>query len=269
MPNNSAPIGIFDSGVGGLTVAKALSNVLPNEQFIYFGDTAHLPYGDKSRELIRHYSVHIAEFLIEKGVKHVVIACNSASASAYDDVKTLCEEQGIHVTNVIDPVIDYIKSKPFHTIGIIGTKATIGSGIFQHKLSDLAHLDVRAKSTPLLASMIEEGFAGSEVSRGVLKSYLSDSTLNGIQAIALACTHYPIIANEVNDFFNGSVEVLDSAGIVAHKVKETLEQENLLNSTGNANYTFYVSDITEGFQHLTSLFFGKDLSLHLENLWTR
>jgi glutamate racemase len=260
------PIGIFDSGIGGLTVASALAKALPNERFLYFGDTAHLPYGEKSKSLITEYSVQITLFLLEKDIKHLVIACNSASAAAYESVRALCAAHGVAVTNVIDPVVEFIQQKKFKHVGIIGTKATISSGIFQEKLKPTAGLEVHPKSTPLLAAMIEEGFAGTEVSRGVLKSYLSDPILRGIEAIALACTHYPLIASEVRDYFGGEVSVLDTAQIVAEHVKNTLTELDLLASSQNEPHEFFVSDLTESFKKSTQLFFGTDVLLKAQKL---
>jgi len=260
------PIGIFDSGIGGLTVASALAKALPNERFLYFGDTAHLPYGEKSKSLITEYSVQITLFLLEKGIKHLVIACNSASAAAYESVRALCAAHGVAVTNVIDPVVEFIQQKKFKHVGIIGTKATISSGIFQEKLKPTAGLEVHPKSTPLLAAMIEEGFAGTEVSRGVLKSYLSDPVLRGIEAIALACTHYPLIASEVRDYFGGEVSVLDTAQIVAEHVKNTLTDLDLLAESNSEHHEFFVSDLTESFKKSTQLFFGTDVLLKAQKL---
>ena len=259
-------IGIFDSGIGGLTVASAMAKALPNERFLYFGDTAHLPYGEKSKSLITEYSVQITLFLLEKGIKHLVIACNSASAAAYESVRALCAAHGVAVTNVIDPVVDYIQHKKFKHVGIIGTKATISSGIFQEKLKPTAGLEVHPKSTPLLAAMIEEGFAGTDVSRGVLKSYLSDPVLRGIEAIALACTHYPLIASEVRDYFGGEVAVLDTAQIVAEHVKNTLTDLDLLAESNSEPHEFFVSDLTESFKKSTQLFFGTDVLLKAQKL---
>jgi len=266
MVTSQQPIGIFDSGIGGLTVAGALAKALPNERFLYFGDTAHLPYGEKSKSLITEYSVQITLFLLEKGIKHLVIACNSASAAAYESVKALCATHGVGVTNVIDPVVHYISQKNFQHVGIIGTKATISSGIFQEKLKYQSRVQVHVKSTPLLAAMIEEGFAGTDVSRGVLKSYLSDPVLRGIEAIALACTHYPLIASEVRSFFGGEVSVLDTATIVAEEVKNTLAENHLLAQSPQGNHEFFVSDLTESFKNSTQLFFGSDVNLTLQKL---
>ena len=158
MPN-AAPIGIFDSGIGGLTLAHAITELMPNENIVYFGDTAHLPYGDKSATAIQAYSLKICNFLMEKQCKLILIACNSASAAAYDLVKTYVGTKAI-VVNVIDPVIDYLDQNwEGKTIGLIGTKQTVNSGIYATKAEALGkNIHIKSLATPLLAPMIEEGF---------------------------------------------------------------------------------------------------------------
>ncbi len=209
------PIGIFDSGVGGLTVAHAIKQILPGESLIYFGDTAHLPYGDKSAESIRYYSQKITEFLLEHNSKVVLIACNSASASAFESLKAEFVNKTILI-DVINPVVDYLSTRNFNKIGVIGTKRTISSGTYENKLHDTSPLmKVVSLATPLLVPMIEEGFIFDDISNAIIRSYLSNESLAGIQALILGCTHYPIIKNQISKIFNFDVEVVDSARIVS------------------------------------------------------
>src|SRR5690606_9570616 len=170
----SAPIGIFDSGIGGLTVAKAVKNLLPHEQIIYFGDTAHLPYGDKSTASIQAYAVKIADVLLKSECKLILIACNSASAAAYELVSAYVASKA-KVFNVIDPVVDYLRENHANKkVGLIGTKQTVGSGVYRKKVDGLnENISFVALATPLLAPMIEEGFHRNDVSEGIMKSYLS------------------------------------------------------------------------------------------------
>src|SRR6478752_249486 len=188
------PIGIFDSGIGGLTVAHAITRILPNEQLIYFGDTAHLPYGDKSTAAIQAYSVKICDLLIRQRCKVILIACNSASAAAYELVREYVGSKA-KVMNVIDPVVDYIKEHyNGKTIGLIGTKQTVLSNVYKKKVDALSkNIDLKSLATPLLAPMIEEGFFDNNISESIITSYLSDASLSGIEALILGCTHYPLI----------------------------------------------------------------------------
>jgi len=261
------PIGIFDSGVGGLTVAQAIKQILPSESIIYFGDTAHLPYGDKSAEAITSYSKRITEFLLEHNSKAVLIACNTASASAFETLKKDFGDKTILI-DVIDPVVDYLGSRNFKKIGVIGTKRTISSGTYEKKIRELSpSTNVISLATPLLVPMIEEGFIFDDISNAIIRSYLSNESLAGIQGLILGCTHYPIIKNQISKIFNFNVEVVDSARIVAMKMRETLEAKNLLNDTGKVNDQFYVSDYTDYFEKIARMFFEGEINLQKADIW--
>ncbi len=261
---NNNPIGIFDSGIGGLTVANAVSRLLPDENIIYFGDTAHMPYGDKSIDLIKSYAVSIARFLIEeKKCKTIVIACNTASAASYEYLRDELKGQ-IPVINVIDPMVErVIEDSSIHHVGIIATKTTISSGVYQEKLSRRKPtLQYSALATPLLAPMIEEGFYNNSISRTVLDNYLSMPELKGIDSLILACTHYPMIKQQIESFYNQSIQVLDSAEVVALKLKNILHRENLFCEQGFAHQDiFYVSDFTESFEKTATYFYPKKIKL--------
>lgn len=266
--NNKKPIGIFDSGIGGLTVANAVSNALPNENIIYFGDTAHLPYGDKSAEAVQNYAVKISDFLLEKNCKLILIACNTASAAAFDEVKNYVAGE-VPVLNVIDPVVETVASdKSFHKIGIIGTKGTIKSQVYDHKLKALrTDLEVVSLATALLASMVEAGFYNNSVSQAVINSYLAYPDFSDIQAMILACTHYPLIKKEVDSFFNGRVKIFDSTDVVVDHLKKVLAEKKLLNDKGTHQHHFYVSDFTESFEQTTKIFFKQEIHLEHYPLW--
>lgn len=263
-----SPIGIFDSGIGGLTVANAIKKVLPNEKLIYFGDTAHLPYGEKSPDSIKYYSIRIAQFLLQKKCKVIVIACNTASSLAYDVVKEFVGKQA-HVVNVIDPVVSYItSSSTIKKVGVIGTKATIRSDVYAKKIkSKKGAIEVASLATPLLASMIEEGFFNNNISKTIIHSYLSSRKLKSIQSLILACTHYPLIKPEVESFYKDKVAIVDSAGVVASYVKDLLAQENLLAKKGAPRHEFYVSDFTESFEKSAKHFFKNKISLKEADIW--
>jgi glutamate racemase len=257
-----SPIGIFDSGIGGLTVAAAINNILPNEQLIYFGDTAHLPYGDKSPEAIREYSIKIARFLLSQNCKMIVIACNTASSHAFQLLQDKIGNQ-VPIINVIDPVVHALtKTKTHHKIGVIGTRSTIQSNLYARQLAIREpSIKVVSLATPLLAPMIEEGFIDNKISRTIIDSYLSSPELKNIDSLVLACTHYPLIKTEISDYFDGKVEIINTAEIVADHVKEELSAMNLLNPTKTQDHRFYVSDFTETFEESTRYFFGKEIHL--------
>jgi glutamate racemase len=263
------PIGIFDSGVGGLTVAHAVRQLLPHENIVYFGDTAHLPYGDKSAESIRAYSRRITEFLLEHKSKVILIACNSASASAFDILREEFRDKVI-IIDVIDPVVRYLASRNFRKIGVIGTKRTISSGTYDSKLKQKSPgTSVISMATPLLVPMIEEGFIYDDISNAILRAYLSDASLSGIQALVLGCTHYPIIRNQIRKIFNFSVEVIDSAKIVAMVLRDALEQNGMLNDTGKeTNDLFFISDYTTYFEKIAGMFFEGDINLQRADIWS-
>jgi glutamate racemase len=265
---NKQPIGIFDSGVGGLTVAHAIKQILPGESIIYFGDTAHLPYGDKSAESIKSYSQRITEFLLEHNSKVILVACNSASASAFDSLKKEFHEKTI-LFDVIDPVVDYLCTRNFNKIGVIGTKRTISSGTYEKKIKEKSpSTSVVSMATPLLVPMIEEGFIFDDISNAIIRSYLSNESLAGIQALILGCTHYPIIKNQISKFFNFNVEVIDSARIVSMILRDALDENNLLNDSGIVEDQFYISDYTTYFEKIAKMFFEGEINLKKADIWS-
>ncbi|HRI00053.1 MAG TPA: glutamate racemase [Saprospiraceae bacterium] len=258
------PIGVFDSGIGGLTVAQAITRVLPDEQMIYFGDTAHMPYGDKSVELIQKYSTRIVRFLLDKyHCKAIVIACNTASAAAYVELRDALKGE-IPVINVIDPMVERVVSDAnLHHVGIIATLTTIRSGVYQEKLTRRRpDLKYSALATPLLAPMIEEGFFENNISNAVLHEYLDSEILDGIDSLILACTHYPLIKKEIEAFYSHQVTVIDSALVVAEKLLHILKKEGLLNSIQQKNnHHFFVSDLSDHFRKAVKIFYGDEINL--------
>jgi len=255
------PIGIFDSGIGGLTVANAIKEVLPNENIIYFGDTEHLPYGEKSKEAIQSFSKKIIAFLIKKQCKIIIIACNSASSVV--DNSTQNTSKDIAIFNVIDPVVaEIVKVCAEYNIGVIGTKATIGSGVYEKKIKELcSSANVNSLATPLLAPMIEEGFINEKISHTVITNYLSNPILHNIDHLILACTHYPLIYNEINDYYKREITVIDSAHIVAQHIESALKENDLLSNTSRTKHHFYVSNYTESFEKSAKFFFKEDIKL--------
>jgi glutamate racemase len=267
MPN-SAPIGIFDSGIGGLTLAHAITELMPQENIIYFGDTAHLPYGDKSATAIQAYSVKICNLLLEKNCKLILIACNSASAAAYDLVKAYVGTKA-KVVNVIDPVITYVDQNwEGKTLGLIGTKQTVNSGIYANKAEALGkNIHIKSLATPLLAPMIEEGFFSHTISEQIIKEYLAQPALNGIEGLILGCTHYPLIKPQIDAYYKGSIPVIDTSIIVADEIKRILLAEDMLHAGSESSRQFFVSDYTDSFEKSTQIFFGKAIKLTQFPIW--
>jgi len=261
------PIGIFDSGVGGLTVAHAIKQTLPGEDILYFGDTAHLPYGDKSAGAIISYSRRITEFLLDHKSKVVLVACNSASASAFELLKSEFGSRVI-LMDVIDPVVDYLCTRSFGKTGVIGTKRTISSGTYEQKVKErCSSTTIVSMATPLLVPMIEEGFIFDDISNAIIRAYLSDQSFSDIDALVLGCTHYPIIRNQIGKFFNFNVEVVDSARIVSLALRKVLEERNMLNREGPAGDRFYVSDHTTWFEKIARMFFEGEIDLKRSDIW--
>jgi glutamate racemase len=266
--NSTRPIGVFDSGVGGLTVANAIRQVLPNERLIYLGDTAHLPYGDKSPETIMGYSLRITRFLLEQHCKVIVIACNTASANAYDAIVAETGDKAL-VVDVINPVVEHVTAgAKYKRIGVIGTKGTINSGTYVGKIiARNPHITVASLATPMLVPMIEEGFIFDDISNAIIRSYLSRPELSQIQSLILGCTHYPIIKNQISKYYNFEVDVIDSSRIVANNLMNLLASKSLLNPDPDPVHKFYVSDFTDYFQIISKLFFEEQILLQKVNLW--
>lgn len=259
MENKNAPIGIFDSGVGGLTVVKAVQKTLPNENIIYFGDTARVPYGIKSEETVRNYAMQITDFLLEKEVKMILIACNTVSASARRQIEK-------KVTPI--PVLDVITSgtgaalqfDDHSHIGVIGTLATIGSGAYERALQRTGAAEtVTSKACPLLVPLAEEGWTDNNIAQQVLHKYLHNFKDSDIDSLILGCTHYPMFKPLIQKFFNQhGVHIIDSGRAIAAAAHQKLSDEYLLNG-GNSSFSCYVSDRPQRFQKLAERFLGQKI----------
>lgn len=259
-------IGIFDSGIGGLTVAQEISKAIPSAQIIYFGDTAHLPYGEKSKNAIIYYSKKIGDFLVAHDCQHIVIACNTASSFAFDPLKKHLYGKAF-VYNVIDPVVQFVAANfKGKRVGVIGTKGTISSRIYPRKIQALEKsIKVSSLATPLLAPMIEEGFFNNKISQTVIHNYLSKKELQKVEALILACTHYPLIKGTVSQYYKNQVDIIDSAYIVAQSIKEKLGV--LPKTKTKPKHHFFVSDYTQSFEESALNFFGTKIKLSKKDLW--
>lgn len=261
------PIGVFDSGLGGLTVLKALQTQLPNESLIYYGDTAHLPYGDKSPATVRGYVAKIVAWLVAQPVKLIVVACNTASAVGIDRIREVAGP--VPVVEVVGPAVAAaLATAPRGHIGVIATKTTIGSQIYPRHLHQLSpEVQVVAKATPLLVPMIEEGVGlQTQIADQVIAYYLDDPAFEAVDVLVLGCTHYPLIRSRIERYLAGKgrspVRVIDAAEPTAATVAGVLAERQLATpSTQPGRVRFVVSDRGEPFVQSATLFFGQPIEL--------
>lgn len=244
---SNAPIGVFDSGVGGLTVAREIMRQSPNESIIYFGDTARVPYGSKSKKTIITYSKQIVKFLQRQNVKAIVIACNTVSALALDIVK---EELTIPVIGVVEPGAKVATNTTKNgNIGIIGTEATINSGIYNSYIKSInSELKVYGKACPLFVPLVEEGWISDPVTSVVAKRYLDEISQYNIDTLVLGCTHYPLIRHIIGDTVGDKVSLVNPAYETARSLKEVLISNGIESDTKVASHKFFVSDGAMKFQ---------------------
>lgn len=246
-----APVGVFDSGVGGLTVAREIMRQLPNEKIVYFGDTARVPYGSKSKETILRYSRQIIRFLKTKGVKAIVVACNTASALALEEIR---DEIDMPIIGVVKPGAKVAVEKTVNKrVGVIATEATISSGLYTDyiKAQD-ADVTVYSKACPLFVPLVEEGWLKDSVTEEVARRYLEELKEQNIDTLVLGCTHYPLLRNMIGKLMGDEVTLVNPAYETAVSLGELLEEKGL--AAGNENryasemYDFYVSDAAEKFK---------------------
>lgn len=261
MITERAPIGIFDSGIGGLTVAKAVMEALPGENIIYFGDTARVPYGIKSVDTVRKYGLQITDFLLRRGVKMVLIACNTVASAAEVDIKAKCKD--IPVLGVIEAGTTAVgRLKKNRKIGVIGTLATIGSGAYDKSLNRLdPEILVFSRACPLLVPLAEEGWTHNTIAEQVLHIYLDEVKSQNLDALILGCTHYPLFKDTIVKVMDGyGLSVIDSAEAIAEMAKSMLQTANMINSSHQGSFECFVSDKPQRFQVLAERFLGKKLS---------
>jgi glutamate racemase len=270
--NTSLPIGIFDSGVGGLTVYRALHERLPNERFIYLGDTARVPYGTKSLATVERYALENARFLEARGIKLLVVACNTASALA---LPAICEGVNVPVVGVIEPgARAVLKRSDGKRVGVIATEATVQSGAYRREIEKLApEIEVVERACPLFVALAEEGWAETDVARIVAAEYLKEFQGGAVDALVLGCTHYPILRRVIQETVGARVQLIDSGEATAEVVEELLDAKNLRRKTDTATGklfaerarvrrlcddldNFYVTDAAERFARVAERFLG-------------
>ena len=252
----NAPIGVFDSGVGGLTVAREIMRQLPEESMIYFGDTARVPYGTKSKDTIVRYSRQIVNFLLSKGVKAVVIACNTASALALADLQDL---YNVPIIGMVQPgAVAAMNATKNKNIGIIGTNATIKSGQYGQYLRKLdPSVTVVTKACPLFVPLVEEGLIDDRITEDMVSRYLREFKQYDIDSLILGCTHYPLFREALERYFEGGVKIIDSAEACAESARAFLDENSIaasLAKTGNVRY--YFTDLPSDFNGGLRRFLG-------------
>ncbi len=257
--NKSNPIGVFDSGIGGLTVVKQLKQFLPKENIVYFGDTARVPYGTKSNSTVIEYAIQDARFLINKNVKLIVVACNTASSVALD---VLREKFGVPIIGMITPGANLALEKTKNNrIGVIGTEATISNAAYSKELLKLNDkVKVYEKACPLFVPLAEEGWLEHKATKLIAKEYLSELKEKNIDTLILGCTHYPLLKNVIGEVMGEGVELIDSGTAAAIVVEDYLRAKSLLNdSSVEGNDLFFVSDMPGKFKFIAERFLGKKL----------
>jgi glutamate racemase len=268
--DRNLPIGIFDSGVGGLTVYRALHERLPNERFVYLGDTARVPYGTKSLATVERYAVENSKFLEAHGIKLLVVACNTASALALPAIRNAVE---VPVIGVIEPGSRAaVEIAGRANIGVIATEATVNSGAYANTIAKLgAWGEVIERACPLFVSLAEEGWADSDVARTVANDYLRDFKNTSIAALVLGCTHYPILRNVISETVGHEITLIDSGAATAADVESLLEKNSLTHDELLGLYQerslcddldhFYVTDAAERFAKVAERFLGSAPSI--------
>lgn len=249
---DNRPIGVFDSGIGGLTVVKEIIKTLPNESIIYLGDTARVPYGTRDDEIITKFALELADYLLKKNVKVLVVACNTISATCFEEIERISP---VPVIGVIKPAAKWAASSTSkRTIGVIGTRATMRSGAYTRAIKDIKPgMEVLHKACPLFVPVVEEGLANHEIAEMVVREYLENEFDGEVDTLILGCTHYPILKDTIRKVLNG-IKLIDSAKPTAQELKEILKNKELLNYEG-AEYQILLTDTPPHIQNVIDLFF--------------
>lgn len=255
-------IGVFDSGLGGLTVVREMQKLMPEESVIYFGDIARLPYGSKSKETITEFSHQIMRFLLKHDVKAVIIACGTASSNALEDLQ---QTYDLPITGVVEPgAREAARTTKNGRIGITGTEATIRSGAYERLLKAAdPKLEVYNRACPLFVPLVEEGWFQDEVTRAVVQRYLKEIKERQVDTLVLGCTHYPLLKRLIGEEMGEAVTLVNPSSSVVREMKQYLRQHDMQSETARGEYEFYVSDSTEKFRR-----FGQQV-LEIQDLAVR
>lgn len=253
------PIGIFDSGVGGLTVLSEIKKQLPNENLIYLGDTKNFPYGSKTKEQIIEFAIQNTEKLIKLGAKIIIIACGTATSQA---IEVINEKFNVPIIGIIEPTVEYVKKQNIQRIGVIATEGTIRSGAWEKTLKrKIENTEVINKACPMLATIAEEGRATSEEGRAVIKEYMEPFKKNKIDKIILGCTHYPIYEGLIREELGYPVELINTGVTVSKELAQYLENNNLLNEEGHNEDLIFLTKPEEEFRLIAKNLLNFDIKI--------
>ena len=252
------PIGVFDSGVGGLTSVREIFRVLPEESVVYFGDTARLPYGTKSSETVTRFSLEIASFLLRQNIKCVLVACNTASSYA---LEALQRRLDVPVVGVIEPAAEAaVAASPHGRIGVIGTAGTVASRAYALAIERRAPgTAILSRACPLFVPLVEEGWASHPITRAVAEEYLLELRNADLESLILGCTHYPLLAPMLAELMGPTVRLIDSGAEAAHATARLLAERGQLAPSGKPAHRFYLSDEPRNFGRVAAAFLGADL----------
>ncbi len=257
---NNRPIGVFDSGLGGLTVLKEIMKILPNENIVYFGDTARVPYGPRSKETVKKYTFQAIDFLISKNVKAIVIACNTATARALEEAQ---QKYDIPILGVIEAgAKTAVISTKNKKVGIIGTEGTIRSKAYNFEIGKLdKDIQIMDKACPLFVPIVEEGWANTDIAHLTAKKYLDELIEEGIDSLVLGCTHYPLLKKTIGEIVSDNVILVNPAKETAKDLKDVLAKSDMLKSDSDkeTKYEYFVSDIPEKFASIAEEFLKKEI----------
>ncbi|MBQ3181619.1 MAG: glutamate racemase [Clostridia bacterium] len=257
-------IGVFDSGLGGLTCVKEIMDIMPDEPIVYFGDTGRVPYGSKSNETIIKYVKSDIKFLNTFDLKMIVVACGTASAIA---LPVLCDELTVPTFGVVDAAArEAVKATKNNKIGIIGTAGSIRSGAYEEKIKKLSpEIKTFARACPLFVPLVEEGYTKGEIAHLVAKEYLKEVKDSGVDTLILGCTHYPLLKETIGEIMGADVTLIDPGKVTASYVADYLEKENL-RTEGKSEYKFFVSDYPDGFMRLAQDFLMRKIDGKIEKI---
>jgi len=260
----SFTIGVFDSGIGGLTAVKEIRRILPQADLIYFGDTGRVPYGTRSVETIQKYAMQDARFLLSKGVDAILVACGTVSSIA---LELLCQSFDVPIIGVVEGAAQAaVKATKNERIGVIGTAATVNSGSFEKKLLNInPNLKIKAKACPLFVPIVENGLFGSEISEVTCKHYLSEFAEFNVDTLILGCTHFPLLKEDISKYLP-NVTLINTGKEAAKLLYDTIPKEALQSFSGKGSAEYYVSDDTKSFINSASIFLGESVSGHVSKI---
>lgn len=262
---NSNPIGVFDSGIGGLTVVREILKELPNENIIYLGDTARVPYGTRGRQVIKKFALELANFLLKRKVKFLVVACNTISSICLDAIKDISPAPVLGV--IEEPAKKAAKETKTNVIGVIGTQATISSKSYEKAIKKInPKAKVISQSCPLFVPLAEEGLIDSKATQLIAEQYLKNLKKTRMDVLILGCTHYPVLKNTIQKVVGKNILLIDSAQPTAIKLKQVLEKKNLINGKSRVRHEFFVTDAPEKVYKVAATFLGSTLDGKLKKI---